>query len=325
MKILTVDGGGMKGIYACAYLRTLEEEFGIKLHDHFDLVAGTSTGGIIALGIGAGLSADDLTKFYEDHGKEIFPKQNKLGSTLKRLLRGHAYINKQLRSVLSEAFRHPADGVPLTMKDAVTRVCVTAVNSADCSPRVFKAHLGEEQVGHLKRDLEIPMADVALATSAAPWYLPIAQVMEKGTPHWYVDGGLWANNPSTLAVTEALNYYVGEGKKFDSIHLLSVGLPSFSGYANDGSYRRGTKFVPQLLDYAMESSKKAADFTTKFLLSKGNDVYFRVSSVLTEAQTKRLPLDGASKEQLDELKMMGQSKAHHDKNRAEIKSIFNVD
>lgn len=323
MRILALDGGGMKGVYACAYLQTLEAHFGVSLSDHFDLVAGTSTGGIIALGIGAGLDAADILSLYRDHGREIFPYVAGHRQLARRIRSGHAYGSEGLKRALSGTFQEAATARPLTMADAVTRLCVPAVNARDCSPRVFKAHKGEPQVAHLTRDLAIPMTDVALATAAAPWYLPIAQVREAGEQFTYLDGGLWANNPAVVAVTEAFTYYVGEGREFDCIELLSIGLPGSSGFGNDGKYRRGTKFVDQLLSYAMESSKTGAHFTARFLLKDGVHTYVRVQpDGLNEAQSKRLGLDAATEGAIGELAMLGKSRAEHDKNLAEIRKIF---
>ncbi|MBX7135748.1 MAG: patatin-like phospholipase family protein [Fimbriimonadaceae bacterium] len=323
MRILCLDGGGMKGVYACSYLTTLEDHFKVNLCEHFDLIAGTSTGGIIALGLGARLSASDVLKFYREHGSAIFPKHLPGVMIYKRIVGGHGYHGGALNNALKEVFKDTASDRQLTMADAATRLLIPAVNAQDCSPRVFKSHLGEPQVSHLKRDLNISMAEVAMATAAAPWFLPIAKINEAGTPYTYIDGGLWANNPSVIAITEALNYYVGEDRDFDSIQMLSIGLPSSSGFGNTGKYQRGMKLIPQLLSYAMESSKLGAHQTARFLLRNVPNVYFRVQpDNLTEAQSKRLKLDGAGREEIGELMMMGQTRAHNDKNSPDLKRMF---
>jgi uncharacterized protein len=323
MRILSLDGGGMKGVYACAYLAALEDHFGKELFKHFDLVAGTSTGGIIALGIAARMSAAEILKFYREHGSEIFPRRLPGMMLYSRITGGYGYGNRALQAALEQVFHSATDDRPLTLRDAATRLLVPAVNAQDCSPRVFKAHFGEPQVAHLDRDQLITMANVAMATAAAPWYLPIAKVDESGTPYTYIDGGLWANNPSVIAVTEALNYYVGPSRDFRHIHLLSIGLPSSSGFGNAGRYQRGMKLIPQLLSYAMESSKLGAHQVARFLLKEAPHVYYRVQpDNLTEAQSKRLKLDGAGREEIEELMMMGRTKAHNDKNAQELQAIF---
>ncbi len=323
MRILSLDGGGMKGVFACAYLATLESFFKVKLTQHFNLVAGTSTGGIIALGIASEKSASEVLKLYREHGREIFPSMSGPKQLVRRLRSGHAYDRTGLERVLKGTFQKPDSDEPLRMEDAATRLCIPAVNARDCSPRVFKSHFNEPQVARLTRDMKITMAEVALATAAAPWYLPIANVQEADARFTYLDGGLWANNPSVVAITEAMANYVGGDKEFDRIQLLSVGLPGPAGFRNDGKYLRGMKFIDQLLTYAMESSKDGAHFTAKFLLSDGIHTYVRVQpDALNELQSKRLGLDSATQEAIEELTMMGQLKAEHDKNLPEIKAIF---
>ena len=73
-RVLTIDGGGIKGVFAASFLAELEKTLGEPLVDHFDLISGTSTGGIIALGLGMGLSAAEILSFYESHGPKIFGK-----------------------------------------------------------------------------------------------------------------------------------------------------------------------------------------------------------------------------------------------------------
>lgn len=334
MRILAIDGGGMKGVFACAYLQTLEDHFGKHLHEHFDLIAGTSTGGIIALGLGAQKSAAQLLAFYRDHGAAIFPPgkpQPRLKLLRKarailelkiRLDTGYWYHADPLKRAL-EAVLKDSSGEHLRMGQAATRLLIPAVNAQNSFPRVFKAHRGEPQVAHLDRDLNHSMVEVAMATAAAPWYLPIAKVDEGGVPFTYIDGGLWANNPGVVAVTEALTYYVGPDREFDSIELLSIGLPSSTGYPNDGRYLRGRQFIDQLLGYAMESSKHGADQTARFLLQRAGHLYYRVRPAnLTEDQSKRLRLDGAGAEEIGELMMLGRHEAENDKNKPEIKQIF---
>lgn len=323
MRILSIDGGGMKGVFACSYLNTLEKHFQVSLYNHFDLIAGTSTGGIIALGIGARKSAADILEFYREHGRAIFPPQIPGMVFVNQLSKGHGYTNKALRRALKGVFVDPQDGHELTMSESAVRLCIPAVNAATCAPRVFKSTFDEAEVAHLTRDKDIKMADVALATSAAPWYLPIAAVQESGTRFTYVDGGLWANNPSVVGVTEALTYYCGERKGFDGVQLLSVALPSSAGYGNRGTYRRGKKFIDQLLTYAMESSKLGAHQTAKFLLQDASNVYYRVQPVnLTEAQSRRLRLDSAERGSIEELMMLGKNDAENDKNVMAVKAIF---
>ena len=332
-RILAIDGGGMKGVFACSYLHALEEHFSKKLVTHFDMIAGTSTGGIIALGIAAGKTAGQLGSFYREHGPDIFPDPRSLRlpivKQLKALLdnwtrlnKGYWYQAEPLRKALASVLADEC-GTPLLMNSAATRLIIPAVNAQSAFPRVFKAHRGEPQVKHLDRDMDIPMIDVALATAAAPWYLPIAKVSEAGMPFTYIDGGLWANNPAVVAITEALTYYVGDERDYDCIQMLSIALPSSAGFRNDGEYMRGTQFVHQLLSYSMEASKHGADKTAEFLLRAKPNTYHRVRPKnLTEDESDRLQLDSANPEDIGELLMLGNQQAHLEKGMPELQAVF---
>ena len=119
-KILSIDGGGIKGVLAAAFLETVEEATGKRVAEHFDLIAGTSTGGIIALGLGLGMSAREIVQFYVDEGPGIFDQTDPLdpagwGSRVLSMLRGKARQGRQfgvpkydpsaLRRALERAFK----------------------------------------------------------------------------------------------------------------------------------------------------------------------------------------------------------------------------
>jgi patatin-like phospholipase/acyl hydrolase len=101
-RILSIDGGGVKGVMPAAFLAAVEQSIGRPIGDYFDLIAGTSTGGIIALGLGLGMPATDIVRFYEDLGPAIFG-----GSRLWRIVRRagvSAYTSQPLRAALKEKF-----------------------------------------------------------------------------------------------------------------------------------------------------------------------------------------------------------------------------
>ena len=100
-RILSIDGGGIKGVFPAAFLATLEEATGLRIADYFDLIVGTSTGGIIAIGLGLGFSGSDLLRFYEHYGPQIFPKRH--FAFLRRWF-GEKYNVAPLRTALEEQF-----------------------------------------------------------------------------------------------------------------------------------------------------------------------------------------------------------------------------
>jgi patatin-like phospholipase/acyl hydrolase len=203
-QILSLDGGGFRGMFSAAVLARLEEDLDIRIVDHFDLIAGTSTGGIIALGLGLGLSPKEIVEFYTGHGPRIFRNRSKL-RVLRHLLRAK-YGAGPLQEALTEVFGERTFG------ESTKRLVITSYNLRADDVYLFRTpHLPV-----LKRDWRERAVNVALATSAAPTYLP-------GMPldgARLVDGGLWANNPAMVALTEAVGPL---GIPLEAIRMFSLG------------------------------------------------------------------------------------------------------
>jgi predicted acylesterase/phospholipase RssA len=220
-RILAIDGGGLKGALPAALLAEIEERSGERVIDHFDLIAGTSTGGIIALGLAMGLSAGEVLSFYRDRGPEIFGQHlgaphgvvdwtrratSKVGAKLKGLVRSK-YSNQALTRALTDVFGERRLG------EAKTRLIIPAFDSLTGGPYVFKtAHHTR-----FKSDYSRRVVDVALSTAAAPTYLP-AHSFDGGTH--IIDGGIWANNPAGAAALEAATTL---GWDMPGVRLLSLG------------------------------------------------------------------------------------------------------
>lgn len=326
-RILSLDGGGMRGTYAAAFLAGLESDLGL-VRDNFDLVCGTSTGGLIALALGAGLSGEEIVRFYETKGPLIFPKGLlHLGpNAIRTAIRKHKYSSNGLKRALTEVFGDK------TLNDSAVHVCVPAVDFVTCKPYVFKTDHGEG----LTRDGTMLMRDVALATSAAPMFFPVssAEVPANKTTHNFVDGGLWANSPVLVGLTEALRFFVGEGKPFGSVRILSIGLPAEgvgnaagSGYA-PLLWKWPAKFFPyvfQLLDLSMTSQIEAAHFTAG-QIGASLPFPFHLERVtpepLSAAQARHVKIDGASQDATGTLVPLGRGKAQHLKLDPKIRAFF---
>lgn len=204
-KILSIDGGGIKGVFPASFLATLEETTGKSVSDHFDLIVGTSTGGIIALGLGMGISAKEILSFYEELGPGIF-KGNRWARVLRHL--GFAkYDSEPLKEALVSRFGGKILG------DSKNRLVIPSVNLETGEVHVYKT----SHHPRLERDFREKVVDVALATSAAPTYFP-THVSAAGSP--LVDGGVWANNPTGLAAVEAIGIL---GWPRDQVEILSIG------------------------------------------------------------------------------------------------------
>jgi uncharacterized protein len=206
-RILTIDGGGIKGVFPAAFLAEIEERLGAPIHDYFDLIAGTSTGGIIAIGLALGQTAGELLQLYKEHGPAIFPARP-VTSSLRRLLRAK-YSLAPLRQALDKAFADRRVG------HCRRRLLVPALDLASERVYIYKtAHHPS-----LVRDYTVSAIDVALATVAAPTYFPI-HLSDEGA---YIDGSLWARNPLALAVVEAIGVL---GWAREDIRVLSLGCTS---------------------------------------------------------------------------------------------------
>ena len=233
-RILCIDGGGILGTFPAAFLAGLEQHLnGRPIGSYFDLIAGTSTGGIIAIGLAMGLRASDLLQLYEARGPEIFGQGrgriidffiNKLRSV--RHLGMNKYDSGPLRNILGEALDNKRIG------DAATRLLVPAWNPDARSVYIFKtAHHPR-----LRNDYKSLAVDVALATAAAPTYFE-RHVTQNAVG--LTDGGTWANNPTALAVVEAIAMLGWPG---ESLRILSLGclnetysIPKWAGIGTLGS------------------------------------------------------------------------------------------
>ncbi len=236
-QILSLIGGGIRGAFVTSYLKELEQKLGRPIADSFDLIAGTSTGGIIAAGLAFGHSAEKMHQFYVDYGASIFterdpyrPKgiyrflyppvnwlfEKKTGGSLHTAFRAR-YCPTALEKSFAEGFGDHTLG-----EIECTRLIMPAVNLTKGVPHVFRST-------HLPKaihDKDIKIAEAIIATTAAPTYFPHRQIGENA----YVDGGVWASDPSLLAVAEAIRIQQFS-KRLDpkepivtnDIHLLSVG------------------------------------------------------------------------------------------------------
>ncbi len=201
IKILSIDGGGIRGLIPALILTEIEERTGKSISELFDLLAGTSTGGIIAIGLnvtdphtGKPYAAERIAGLYEDNGHKIFEKKHLLPA-LGALL-DESYYHQGLEDVL-ESYFGEAD-----LKNTRTELLITSYDIEHRKPFYFlsrEAKLNPEQENFRLRD-------IARATSAAPTYFEPHPLSNSHYPHLaLVDGGVFANNPALLAYSEAIN------------------------------------------------------------------------------------------------------------------------
>lgn len=190
-QILALDGGGIKGLFSAAFLSKLEEDLNTKITDHFDLIVGTSTGGIIALGLGLGLTPKELVDFYFEKGPEIFRKVP-LWTGLRNLL-----FAKYSGKVIEGVFQEDKCFGDKLLGESKKRLVVPSYNIDTSDVYIFKTAHHER----FKTDYKVPAWKIARATSAAPTFFPISNNIDSIR---LVDGGVWANNPAMVGLFEAI-------------------------------------------------------------------------------------------------------------------------
>lgn len=209
-RILSIDGGGIRGVFPAAFLAELESRFlgGSSIANHFDMIAGTSTGGIIALALAHGMTAREALNIYLDRGERIFPPAVGLNK-MSRMLRWVFKPKHDQAALKEELLRIFGDKV---LDDAVTRLVVPSFEGRHGEPFLYKTpHHPDYQ-----KDRHKKFAHVALHTTAAPTYYP--GVEDDG--YIMIDGGIWANNPVMNALVDALACF---DVAREDVRILSLG------------------------------------------------------------------------------------------------------
>ena len=222
-RILSLDGGGIKGIFPAAVLAHLEQEYldGKSVGDYFDLIAGTSTGGILALGMGAGLTAGEILSMYLEEGHRVFP------------LKGRGLAGRARRLVSAQYDRGPLDELlkqrlgEKTLRESRHRLLIPSTEGRNGEVWIFKTPHHPDY----RLDGDERMSSVAAATSAAPTYFT---PFEQGG-YTYLDGGVWANNPTMAALVEALSCFT---IRREDVRILSIGCGENPFQITKGQSRR---------------------------------------------------------------------------------------
>lgn len=317
--ILSIDGGGIKGIYSLMILKALEERYG-PLLDHFKMICGTSTGGLIALGIASGRRINEILDFYVNNGNKIFPSSNKASRVLrsiKQLLITEKYNNNTLKRLLIDFFDN------LRMENSKCHLCIPATNIYSAKGVVFKTPHSEEYY----RDRNISFVDVGMATTAAPTFFPIINIKDKF--EGLVDGGLWANNPSLIGAVEAMTHFVGDDKPFDKFNILSISnlsshesaIPFFVKHSSIFSWNKNLiSLIMSTSGNAMDNILQIANRNRLFVL--GDYIRIEDPKKIDSKVSKLLKLDRADIKSINILQELGRSQADYVINDKRIKQLF---
>lgn len=250
IKVLAIDGGGIRGIIPAIILGELQKRLGRNLYEVFDLIAGTSTGGIIAVGIGTTCnngqpySPGELLGLYVENGPAIFKKN--IFTPEKQLL-FPKYSPDALEGVLARFFG------ATEFKTALTPLLVSSYDLKKQRPFMFKSHYIAARPKY-----NWPVTSIARATSAAPTFFPPLHLTKGAEDYALVDGGVFVNNPSMAAYVEARSLYpdfaqfvvvsVGTGDRQDSISYAQAKEWGLLGWAK------------QIIPVFMDSVSEAVDY-----------------------------------------------------------------
>lgn len=317
-KILSIDGGGIRGIIPCTILEFIEKQTKRPIHQLFDLMAGTSTGGIITAGLctpkqNADIphTATEMAQIYLTYGKTIFGKRQS-----SRIARLFSKINKTIGEMFNKNYDETAIEQLLTeyfadkkLCDSLIDIIITTYDLQERKPFYFSSRLAKEADSS-----NWLIREIVRSTSAAPTYFEPNIMTYEGKRLVTVDGGVFANNPAILAYSEAKELWkmrrpqlttdetVEKSRDFSAIvqasdsdlpfYMLSIGTGYCDKNETDLSHIeqwRTREWIKLLLtDVFMQSVAESTDYTMQHLLppyTNGTVRYQRFNVPLTNQQT----------------------------------------
>jgi patatin-like phospholipase/acyl hydrolase len=304
-KILSIDGGGTKGLYSMSLLNEFEKKYcipnGKLLSDYFQMICGTSVGSLIAIAISLKIPISIIMETFEKNASSVFPTGKKRSKITQlfinlyysiRQLSGDKYDVNPFKKIL-EAFTGDK-----TLKDVNNLLCIPSYCVNKSQNCVFK-NTKIEFENFEQSDINVKLVDIILASSAAPTYFPPHQI----EGDYFADGGIWANNPSELGVIESLKYFVGKDKEYDDYALLSIGnLSGEQQYQikNATSFFNFTK-LSTLFTMTINANSDSSEYFVKKMAQSNFGKDIRIE----HEEKNEFPLDDSSEEFLELLKKYG--------------------
>lgn len=260
VRVLALDGGGVRGILGAAALAHLEQHIRQPLHERFDLVVGTSTGAILAAAVAMGIPMQKVQQAYQDAAPLIFGRP-----AICRGLWGPKYSNRELQSWLRQFFGEAV------LNDAKIPICITSYDVTTGTVRVWK----DDHASGLHGGNTTLLHEAVLSSASAPTFFPAVQVGGEGA---FVDGGIWGNNPAMVGLVEAQHYM---GASVATTKVVSIGTGrrkrwlTYQGVARRGVLGWGT----ELVEVVFSAQSSAVDAQMKLLLP---NAYCRIDTDLPD-------------------------------------------
>ena len=312
-KVLSIDGGGIRGIIPAIILKEIEKRTQKRIWQLFDLIAGTSTGGFLAMILTmpnpdnantARYDMEDIINMYREDGKNIFHEPFLESLTDVDDLLRPKYPSEGRERVAKKYFQETA------LKDALTNVFITSydielrVPVFFISNQTFERHTG---TNFRKLCTDYKMIEAAMATSAAPTFFKPYKLAMRGCDNaeYYalVDGAMFANNPTALAIVEAIIYAQNQGKEIplEDILVASLGTGSLTRkFPYEQAVNWGKlQWIQPLINIFLDGASEVANYQLRQLLPDAQNnrkQYFRFQKELTEANDD---LDNTTEENIE--------------------------
>ena len=257
--ILTLDGGGTRGIYTAQLLAKIEQAFQRRIRTCFDLIAGTSTGAIIAGAAVSDIPMQDIVELFETEAPHIFRR---------RWYRIPLFLSKYPSQKLTQILAAHLPATPLG--EIATPLMITSSEISKSEIHIFRSNYRSQDSEIAPTDADTNLREAILASCAAPTFFAPKSLNNA----LLADGGLWANNPSTIAFTEALSAF---GKDAREVRMLSIGTGHSVNMYNN---RRGWGFLTgwggaKLISYVMTLQSQASADMVRLLLKQN---YLRINA-----------------------------------------------
>lgn len=305
-RILSIDGGGIRGIIPAMVLTELERKTGRAVCEMFDLIAGTSTGGILALALAlprhtdnpeekflGPRSARDLVRLYEDKGETIFSRSAWRAFSSLGNLTDEKYSHRGLEEVLKQYF-----GEETMLSEVQTDVLIPSYELERRIPFFFKSRNAKFK----PESHDFPAWEIARGTSAAPTYFEPHKLEARDEKDYFalVDGGIFANNPAMCAFVEALS----DGRDIESVLMVSLGTGELTHrLAYEDTVNWGlARWAQPILDSALSGVSDSVHYQLDQIFSSlnGDPRYYRLQVRLDEGTDS---LDNVSRTNIRNLKL----------------------
>lgn len=286
-RILSLDGGGMRGVISARMLQVIEQYIDQPMGDYFDLIVGTSTGALLAAGLMLDKRPGELLRFYLQEGENIFPYQSYFNpQRLKLILRYGLSAPKFSDEGLIRAVRDiigtnlkVADASSLGMPPA--KLMITSYDTVRRQPVLFKSWCRDAWYA------DVPLWKACVCSSVAPTYFPAQQLQgrHRGKSFTYsmIDGGVGANDPTAIAVAEAIHLlrhdrsvqpeHLSMDEMIDEITVLSLGTGSLEQPLPYEEVREWglIEWMPSLIDVTMDAPSDLYRFITTQIVTKAGE------------------------------------------------------